>query len=168
VRAQPAVKLGNDTILCAGDSITLGAGQTGVNYKWNMGDTACCINISTGGIYSETGYNDCGSSSDTISVAVSPCQKCLVVPSAFTPNHDGENDVFKAIPLCTLKEYEVKIYNRWGQLVYSSGDVTSSWDGTYNGVAQNIDVYYYFIKYLPDLPGATKEISLKGDVTIVR
>jgi gliding motility-associated-like protein len=66
------------------------------------------------------------------------------VPNAFSPNNDGVNDVF--IPLnYGLLNYEFRIYNRWGELIFETNDTTKGWDGYYNGVEQELDVYVYVV-----------------------
>ena len=165
---QPAILFGRDTTLCSEHSITLGKDMGTMNYRWNTGDTNCCIVVNTTGIYSLTETNNCGSATSSINVTFSPCDNCLVVPNAFTPNHDGVNDVFKAIARCDIKDYQMRIYDRWGQQVYSTSDVTNGWDGTFHGVAQNMDVFYYYIKYTPESVGNNREILLKGSVQLIR
>lgn len=68
----------------------------------------------------------------------------LDVPNAFSPNNDGVNDEY--IPInYGLDNYEFRIYNRWGELVFESSDPTKGWDGTYKGVDQELDVYVYVV-----------------------
>ena len=88
------------------------------------------------------------------------------ITSAFTPNGDGLNDVFRLVNLRYQKLVEFNVYNRWGQLVYhNAGDFTKGWDGTLNGVPQDMGVYSYFVTVArPD--GTLK--MYKGDVTLVR
>ena len=98
---------------------------------------------------------------------ITPASCCTVLfPSAFTPNGDGKNDRYH--PLFDGTSYHrfhsFRIVNRWGQTVFESADNTPSWDGNFNGVPQDIGVYYYFIKY--DCGGNT--IEQKGDLTLIR
>ncbi|MEZ4928870.1 MAG: gliding motility-associated C-terminal domain-containing protein [Chitinophagales bacterium] len=67
-------------------------------------------------------------------------------PDAFTPNDDGVNDIFRIIPLPQLEQKSLKIYNRWGELLYES-DSVFEWDGTIEGKAQNIDVYNWVAEF---------------------
>ena len=68
------------------------------------------------------------------------------IPNAFTPNGDDLNDVFFVYGV-GLFEYELLIFNRWGQLIYKSNDQNEGWDGTVNGKPCQIDVYVYKIIY---------------------
>ena len=90
----------------------------------------------------------------------------LGMPTAFSPNGDGINDFFQPAGLTggSNKVTKFEIYNRWGQLLYND-NVAFSWDGTFNGVAQPVDVYIYVFEYTPD-NGAPVEI--RGEFTLIR
>ena len=88
----------------------------------------------------------------------------LSIPSAFTPNGDGRNDVFRPILKGYHNFHTFRIVNRWGQTVFETTSTNGAWDGTFNGVPQDIGVYYYYLKY--DCEGKTLEA--KGDVTLIR
>jgi gliding motility-associated-like protein len=64
------------------------------------------------------------------------------VPNTFTPNGDGANDVLRVFAI-GLKEFDLRIYDRWGTLVFTSRDINTTWDGTYNGRRLNSGVYIY-------------------------
>jgi gliding motility-associated-like protein len=69
----------------------------------------------------------------------------LEFPTAFSPNGDGQNDIFK-YEEDKIAEVDFRIFNRWGNLVFSSNSIDEGWDGMQNGKLQNIDTYTYFIK----------------------
>ena len=68
----------------------------------------------------------------------------LELPKAFTPNGDGENDLY-LIEADHVAEVDFKIFNRWGNLVFSTQDLSEGWDGRHNGKLQNPDTYSYYI-----------------------
>jgi gliding motility-associated-like protein len=68
------------------------------------------------------------------------------VPSAFTPNNDGRNDCFGLKRWGVVTELQFQIFNRWGERVFSTTDVTQCWDGRYKGVLQPAGGYAYQIK----------------------
>ncbi|MDQ3191547.1 MAG: gliding motility-associated C-terminal domain-containing protein, partial [Bacteroidota bacterium] len=70
----------------------------------------------------------------------------LDVPSAFTPNGDGVNDLVFVRGWGIKQLLEFNIYNRWGELVFSTDDINQGWDGKYKGVLQNIETYAYTVK----------------------
>lgn len=89
----------------------------------------------------------------------------LYLPTAFSPNNDGVNDLFRPLNN-NLDSYEISIYNRWGELVYQSSDFTKGWDGIYKGQNAGLGVYTYKAFY--KLNNQTEEYSLSGNVTLIR
>ena len=88
---------------------------------------------------------------------------CFEVPNVFTPNGDGKNDVWNIKGLEIYPDVVVKVFNRWGDLVFeSTTGYTESWDGTYNGTASPSATYYYTI----ELGGGKEGVS--GTINIVR
>jgi gliding motility-associated-like protein len=89
------------------------------------------------------------------------------VPSGFTPNGDGLNDVFRPVGLRFQNMVEFRIYNRWGQQLFYSSNPKVGWDGTFNGVPQDLGVYYYVI--IVARPGGDgANLTYKGEVTLIR
>jgi len=89
----------------------------------------------------------------------------IMVPNAFTPDGDIFNNTFKPV-LYKPQQYEMFIYNRWGELVYYSNDAYGEWDGTYRGENAPTGVYVWKIIYNEYDTGLPKEI--KGHVTLLR
>ncbi|HYG50903.1 MAG TPA: PKD domain-containing protein [Flavobacteriales bacterium] len=88
----------------------------------------------------------------------------LYVPNAFTPNKNGTNDVFAAKGTNIL-EFEMQIFNRWGELIFVSQNLENGWDGTHKGEIAKEDVYVYKIRYktIED-----QILSKEGHVTLYR
>ncbi len=147
----------------------------GTHYKYYFGDGDSAERITTDTVihqYPESNtfqacliaYNqyEC---SDTICHNVEPLVSPLLdVPNAFTPGRFGQNSVI------LVKGFGVtvmtwKIYNRWGQLVFQSGNPNYGWDGTYKGVPQPMDVYGYTLE--AQFNDGTKT-TRKGDITLIR
>lgn len=87
----------------------------------------------------------------------------IFIPSAFTPNHDGRNDVWRIPGIDPVMDAEVMVYNRWGQLVYYSSKSVVSWDGMYNGQMQPSGVYVYYVRFRGKIYA-----DMKGTVTLIR
>ncbi|HIP66783.1 MAG TPA: T9SS type B sorting domain-containing protein, partial [Candidatus Nanopusillus sp.] len=86
------------------------------------------------------------------------------IPSGFSPNNDGINDMFFVYGE-GLKEFNIVIFNRWGEKVFETNVQSKGWDGTFKGVKQNPGIYTYGFEatYLDD-----KEISFKGSITLIK
>ncbi|MEO6906063.1 MAG: T9SS type B sorting domain-containing protein, partial [Ginsengibacter sp.] len=102
---------------------------------------------------------------DTINVTVYKVKPDLYVPDAFTPNDDGKNDVFGPIPIGIKKLNFFKIYNRFGQLIYSTNVQKQGWDGTLKGQPQDAGVFVWMAEAVDYLG---KVIFKKGSVTLIR
>ena len=90
------------------------------------------------------------------------------MPSAFSPNADGLNDVFLPVISagCPVQAYGLSVYNRWGQRVFYSAKADQGWDGTINGQYAEMGTYMYQVQFL----GGTQkqQYTQKGDLVLVR
>lgn len=102
---------------------------------------------------------------DSINVLVYKVLPDLYVPDAFTPNGDGTNDVFRPIPIGIKEMNYFKVYNRRGQLVFSTSAQKQGWDGTFKGAPQDTDVYVWMAEAVDYLG---KTILKKGSVALIR
>jgi gliding motility-associated-like protein len=85
------------------------------------------------------------SGSVTVTVQVECAEPYVFVPNAFTPNGDGQNDVFMVMGN-KLDEFTMVIYNRWGEKVFESQDANMGWDGTFEGKELPSDVFAYMVR----------------------
>jgi gliding motility-associated-like protein len=91
------------------------------------------------------------------------------MPNAFTPDGNGLNDVFKPVTQRnTLEPYLLQVYNRWGQLIFSSSDPDRGWDGTFNGKSCSTGYYTYILQYREGVEGSLKSITMKGWVILMK
>jgi gliding motility-associated-like protein len=89
----------------------------------------------------------------------------VFVPTAFTPNGDGINDIFKIHTVDPSQFGHLKIFNRWGQVVFSSADYTKGWNGTFNGRLPETGTYVYLLR-AKNCGGIWQ--NYKGTVTILQ
>ncbi len=162
--------LNHDTTIKYGQSIQLLANGAKL-YNWTQASTLDNPNISypiatpTGPTtYVVTGLTADGCrSTDSVRVNID-YRDNLFVPSAFSPNGDGKNDVFRVSNLTVQRVMEFRVYNRWGQEIYFANN-NKGWDGTWKNIPQDIGNYTYFIKVA--YPDGLIE-NYKGEVTLVR
>ncbi|RBL92594.1 hypothetical protein DF182_08430 [Chitinophaga flava] len=139
---------------------------------WNFGDGDTTSIWNPVHQYLRTGtYNVCLTSSNPEGCTETTCKQVSAivvplfdVPSAFSPNNDGVNDVFYVKAFGATK-FNLKIFNRWGQLVFESSDPRIGWDGRYKGELQPIDAYAYVVSL--EFTDGTKG-SKTGNVTLLR
>lgn len=104
------------------------------------------------------------------SVAIPQSECPIYIPNAFSPNGDGNNDIFKIYPHPDFTgEFKVmRIFDRWGGQLYEAQNFSpenEGWDGTVNGQKLNTGIYTYFLEYLSN--GDTPKI-IKGDITLLK
>jgi len=170
VLTNPPIDLGNDTVYCAFnyDFITLDAGN-GVSWLWQpTSETTKKIIVRNPGAYSVTIDYLNGCRKDTSIVIKEVCAPKFFIPSSFTPNDDGLNDL-----LCPLGNsygtFELKVFNRWGQIVFISDNASSCWDGRINGKKAPVEVYAYTLSYTStNESGEILKSRNAGTVSIIR
>jgi gliding motility-associated-like protein len=99
----------------------------------------------------------------TVKIFKVPAQ--VFVPTAFTPNKDGTNDLFRPIAVGITRILYFRVFNRWGQLVFSTTENGAGWDGKIKGQEQGTDVFVWVVKAI-DFTG--KDFFAKGTVTLIR
>jgi len=132
------------------------------SYLWSNGEVGPSITIHNAGSYWAVVSNNCGVYADTFKVTN---EGCLFVPTAFSPNGDGRNEIFRPKGIINPNGYSLNIYNRWGQLVFITTDITKGWNGMHNASHADVGVYNWHIRYRNE---NGKELFLKGNVTVIR
>ena len=119
--------------------------------------------------YDVTVYNGSCSINDSIYISVRQVfcnQDSIVVPSAFTPNGDNINDTYKIKNKgVDINAFYISIYNRLGQRVFNSDDISFSWDGRFKGTSLQPQVFDYFIEMTCS---GGKKLFKKGNITLIK
>jgi gliding motility-associated-like protein len=166
---------GNDTSIVAGQPLQLEA-TGGTTYTWSpdMGMTGRTLAnpvVSLGEgtdsiIYVVRAYTPEGCyGDDDIKVKVFSTLPEIFVPSGFTPNADGRNDILKPILVGMKKLDYFRIYSRWGELLYSTNEIGKGWDGTFGGSKQGSGTYVYMaqaVNYKDQV------VERKGTIVLIR
>lgn len=149
---QPPLNISWDTTVVIGEPVNIpGYAGIGFNYFWNPTTNLSCSNcpipVYTGTVnmtFTATTIDTmgCFSTKNTFTIEILP-KSSVDVPTAFTPNGDGINDVIYVDGWGIKKLNFFRIYNRWGQLLFESTDINVGWDGTYQGVPQNMETYVW-------------------------
>lgn len=164
---------GDDTIIVKGEYIQFDA-KGGTKYAWlkrlNLSDTSIPnpkANYDDTGTYVyrllvESEYGCKGY--DTIRVMVVD-KAYIVVPSAFSPNKDGHNDIFRPLAVGYSRMKYFRVFNRFGEEMYNGNSIEGGWDGTWRGKDVDLGVYFWEMKFVDRLG---KEGTMAGEVTLVR
>ncbi len=126
---------------------TLDAGIDSIRYKVRVSDRNGCF------------------AEDDVVIRVYKTGPEIFVPSAFTPNGDGKNDVLRPVTVGISDLHYFKVFNRWGQLLFSTTELGKGWDGIFNGAPQPIGTYVYVVEGA-DYKGKT--VLRKGTAVLIR
>lgn len=169
VNKSPTADAGPDKTIINGQSVTLNgaAGGSNITYTWLPSDNITGASTLTptvsppaDKVYTlQVTSQTCGTASDNVRVKV---YKELFIPNAFTPNNDGINDTWHIETLDAFPTAEIKIFNRYGEIVFDNHGVNTSWDGKYKNVLLPSGAYVYTIDLKNNSP------LLKGVVFIIR
>lgn len=161
----------------AGESISFeydgDAPLNDAEFSWSLGNGEFPDGPSSVAIYNTDGTfqvcltvaalnSDC--ESQTCEDILIDSQTAIGVPNAFSPNGDGQNEIFK-VEGFGIVEFDFQIFNRWGNLLFETSDVASGWDGRYKGREQDIGVYVYKVQAV--LLGG-KTFEKKGNFTLLK
>jgi len=170
VSEAPKADAGPDKNVAEGQSVQLSGSADGNNtsYTWSPGmyindiqSLQPIVSPSSDITYYLTvSSNDgCGISADSVKVHVF---KTVIIPNAFSPNGDGVNDTWNIKALNSYNDYELSVYSRYGQIVFTTKNYSNRWDGSFNGKPLPVGTYYYLLDLKQRLP------KLKGFVVILR
>lgn len=166
---------GKDTTIVVGQTLQLNA-TGGIKYEWSPSSglsdagianpVAMYSSPSEGIRYHISVYNEAGCvDSAALTVKVFGTLPTVFVPTAFSPNGDGRNDLLKPVAAGMQHMELFAVYNRWGQLLFSTAVAGKGWDGTVNGQKQNTGTYIWMVKAV-DYTGAP--YMQRGTVVLIR
>ena len=158
-----------------GDAFIIPCGASGIilqvipddesSYAWSNGSSQSSIIAPARGKYWLYAENMCGNHSDSV-VAVECKDKCVQLPTAFTPNSDGKNDIYQAACFCPVPKYKLVIYNRNGELVYQTSDPNAGWNGYFKGQLQPNGVYIFYTEFFDFV--LKQSFTEKGTLVLLR
>lgn len=169
VHANPIVDAGGDRILFVGETVKIQANVEGEDpvFYWDPPDGLSNINIvdpvaapssdKKYTLYATSAFGCKSEDGMTIKIVAG-----IFVPTAFTPNNDGKNDKWRIPFLDPMFGATVKVYNRYGQIVYQVEGKTVEWDGTFNGKLQGTGTFVYYISF------KNGRKDMKGTFTLIR
>lgn len=160
----PWLDMPSDTLICLSDVWQIDVTQAwAVNYSWQHGPNTPAITLIDSGEYvvAFTDLNGCVQL-DSLLLRKEYCRPAIHMPTGFSPNGDGINDVL-LYQIVDAEVLSVKVFNRWGQMVFD--DIGSYWDGTIDGQPAPMDTYVVIITYLDDEGNA---MSYRSNLTLLR
>ncbi len=173
INPLPQVYAGNDTVITPGASVQLNPIVSGTinSYAWTpsaglnnplIPAPVAAPAITTTYLLTVISDNGC-TGSGKINIVI---YRALRMPTAFTPNGDGKNDVFRIPPSTVQKVINFSVYDRWGNRVFMTENSGDGWDGSFNNKQQPAGTYVWEIEYYDLLNG--KPAKASGTVILVR
>ncbi|MEP7110942.1 MAG: gliding motility-associated C-terminal domain-containing protein [Ferruginibacter sp.] len=160
----PKFTLGRDTFWCTGQQMVLAPTfNTIASLLWQDGSTALTYTATKAGLYSLQATNDCGLATDAVNIIPGSC--IIQMPAAFSPNGDGINDVFKVKYPFTVQQFNMIIYNRYGEKIFETANINQGWDGSRKGQPQLMNSYTWMIRYTDT---EKRQRQLQGMVVLLR
>lgn len=152
-----------------------------INYQWNFNDySTSSINFETNPIHDFPASNEGSYAVQLVAISPLGCadttyriisvkeELIYYIPNSFTPNGDPNNQYFQ--PVFTTgfdpQEFEIKVYNRWGEVIWESYDASVGWDGTYEGKLSPSGTYLWVIRFKTIYNNERKILS--GQVTLLK
>ena len=162
-KLRPRFTLGASQTLCLGQSITLAPIlNNDWQLSWQDGSTEKTFLVQQTGIFSVRATNNCGETRSDVSITDGICK--IFVPTAFAPS--GKNKLLRVLGTELISSFDFKVYNRYGQLVYSTNDKNKGWDGKFNGAEQPQGNYIWLLKYSTTTDSKTQ--VLRGSALLLR
>lgn len=164
VAPKPAGFLPGNQNLCSGNVLKLQVPGF-KSYTWNDGSTSPSLDIRIGGTYflAVTSFDNC-TGTDTISINEVNCIP-IGIPNAFTPNNDGNNDLFRPTINTEITSYELQVFNRSGRLIYRTTTYGEGWDGRFKGQPADAGNYIYRVSFRD---AAGKPFYRTGNVLLIK
>lgn len=180
VHSQPTVNAGDDLEVVVGSSNTLQITNSPdvVRWQWTPSDYLSCANcpspvsVPQSSIeYTVTVFTQYGcKATDNVKLDVLCKDGNIYIPTGFTPNNDGKNDVFRIEGQGVTRIISLRIFNRWGEIIFEAknfvpGSSVGSWNGRYKGIPAETGTYVYFVEMECS---AGMKFERKGVVTLLR
>jgi gliding motility-associated-like protein len=160
------IKLGADTCLEGRDSIVLYTAPGFDQYLWNnIPSNNFYYAAKQAGTYTVKVSNLCGSKTATVNINAL-CDPELYIPTAFTPNADRINDLFRIPPSSGYQLTSMQVFNRWGQLIFDGKENSPGWDGNFKRNPQPAGLYPYRMEIMAIRSG--KKMIKTGTIQLIR
>jgi len=165
-----AINLGRDTFLCPDDPFLLDASTVVLaDFQWENNHKEARRPILGPGEYTVTVTSACEVVVDTIQI--DECEICdIYLPNIFSPNYDGVNDRFYPQSHCAIDDYQMNIFDRWGNQVFTttSPNQNMGWNGKTKGKLAPQGTYVWFIEYAVTENGYAHKRQLQGSIMLIR
>lgn len=157
-----------DTTLCFKETLAVQAPRELLEWEWVEGNKSPVILINEPGFYTIRGKTAHCDFEGWVEARFITCEPCnWYVPNVFSPNRDGQNDLWQVFLPCHWADFRIEVYDRWGSLVFSADTPEFKWDGTSKGKDAPQGVYVWRISWSAEYLGEIQTWHAKGDLTLL-
>lgn len=169
----PLSSIDFDTVIVVGDIVNLPIDNKGgtIKFTWTPKEGLSCEQCSGPKVqplkditYMVLMQDECSSANGKFVIRIKP-ETFIKIPTTFTPNGDGVNDIIYVKGWGIKDLISFQIYNRWGEIVFETSELSEGWNGFYKDVLQNNDVYTYKVKAVDFFD---KEMEAQGHINLMR
>ncbi|WP_229208977.1 PKD domain-containing protein [Dyadobacter luticola] len=168
---SPILNLAPENVICIpdGQSVILDANGVGqLSYLWPAsGDTTRTITVNQEGKYVVRATNREGCVTEKATDVIDKCEPRFFIPDAFTPDGEGHNEILQIFG-AYYTNFQIRIYNRWGEVIYATDNLEDRWDGTYKGQKVQPGAYPYVLSYEALYYPERAPITKRGSVMVIR
>ncbi|MFK7904993.1 MAG: gliding motility-associated C-terminal domain-containing protein, partial [Chitinophagales bacterium] len=165
--------LGENRCIDASVLLDVGSENSEATYLWQDGSTNSTFEVAESGTYSVEIRTDCEIVTESVELQMATTSNCsFEIPSAFSPNEDGINDVLQVVTNCSnipVSRFTFKVFNRWGEVVFETNDVAQAWNGSKGFNALPNGLYVWWLNFEGESDGVCSEsVFKKGNVVLIR
>lgn len=158
--------LPRDTTLCLGETLVIHPVTNTNDFTWQDGTKSPTFVATQTNQIRIAAQNGCGKDTATMNIVFENCPCSLLLPNAFTPNGDGVNDYFRPLHACDMKDYNMTVFDRYGEKIYFTKDPLLGWDGKIKTKSFNPGIFVWIIQYTRQSTG--QRVEKKGSVLLLR
>ena len=165
----PHPEIDGDTAICVDDNeiAYLGVARGFEEYQWSTGSVEDSTEVFLPGLYTVRVWNQYGCSNIDRFQVLERCNASLFAPNAFTPNSDGDNDVFYMVGH-NIASIRFEIFNHFGNTLFRGKSLYDGWDGTYRGNKVQDGIYFYRAVYTSYHKGDAFSEEVTGRIILLR
>ncbi len=169
------VETTDETMEC-GDVVELSPtvfSQLPVIWQWTDGTTDSTLTVTSPGTYNFSVANDCEMVEEAITIHLQAAgqKEMIYMPNSFSPNNDGKNDCYQGYvaPDLEVESYVLKIFDRWGNMMFETNDVNGCWNGQHRGKQLQPAVFAWFMEiHVRNCDGTVLDVFKEGDIHLIR
>ncbi len=164
----PQLELGPDKELCGTEVYDINPTFAEGTFAWKDTPDPPERTLHQSGVYRATVSNACATVTDSVAIDYGDCGCVIYAPGGFTPNADGQNDLFQPLACGDITMLSLTIFNRWGAVIFQTDTAPFQWDGQFNNLACPAGAYAWKIEYVLHRREKVSQLQKQGTLVLIR